>query len=121
MNWLQSIRHRRSLNLFRKRANKVSFPRRAVDFAKAQTLGFIINIGTISAEDLIFFTQYITDLQGRGKKVVVVELNYSRNATPMFTQSIRSIFIGHKDINLYSFPNLEALKQINKAKIDIPF
>lgn len=121
MNWLQSIRHRHSLNLFRSRAKKVSFPHQSVGFHHAQTLGFIINIGLINAEELVFFTKYITQLEDAGKKVVVVELNFHRKSTPMFTQSIRSIFVSSADVNWLSFPSVDKLKQINKAKCDIIF
>ena len=121
MNWLQSIRHRHSLNLFRSRAKKVSFPHKSVGFEAAKTLGFIINIGLISPEELVYFTKYITQLEDAGKKVVVVELNFDRKATPMFTKSIASIFVGASDINWLSFPSVDMLKEINRAKCDILF
>lgn len=121
MNWVQSIRHKHSLNIFRNRAKKVSFPHTSVGFERASTLGFIINIGLINAEELVLFTKYITQLEDKGKKVVLIELNFQRKSAPMFTKSLQSIFIGPSDTNWLSFPSVDILKTINAAGIDILF
>lgn len=107
------------MNLFRSRAKKVSFPHKSVGSEAAKTLGFIINIGLINPEELVSFTKYITQLEEKGKKVIVVELNFDRKATPMFTKAIASIFIGSGEINWLGFPSVDVLKKINQAKCDI--
>lgn len=67
MNWLQSIRHRYSVKVFLQRAKKVSFPRAFVDLEHANAIGFIVNIEQFSADDLVYFTKYITHLEDREK------------------------------------------------------
>lgn len=119
MNWLQSLRHRYSLSVFQTRANKVAFPHQFVDFDHAQMLGFIVNIGQFNADDLVYFTKYITHLEDKGKKVVVVELNFQRKAEPMFRDSVRSVFINTSQINWLDMPSLSRMKEVNDAKIDI--
>ncbi len=121
MSRLQSIKHQHSLKVFRTRARKVAFPHQFVDFKRADTLGFIINIGLINAEDLVFFVKYLQELEEMGKKVILVELNLQKDATSMFTQSIQSIFINSRKINWLDFPTVSTLKAINSAKIDILF
>ena len=119
MNWVQSLRHKHSLNVFKKRAKKVSFPHEFVDFNRAKRIGFIVNIGLFSAEDLVFFTKYITQLEEKGKEVVVVELNFKRRSDAMFKDSIRSIFINPEQINWLNFPSIQRLKEINDTNCDI--
>ena len=121
MNRLQSIKHDHSLKVFRKRARKVAFPHAFVDFSRAETLGYILNVGQINAEDLVFFVKHLQQLEGLGKKVVVVELNLQRDASPMFTTSIESIFVSSGQVNWLDFPSVSVLKAINAARIDILF
>ena len=78
MNWLQSLRHRYAVRTFEKRAKKVSFPHAFVDLATS--IGFVVNIEQFSADNLVYFTKYITHLEDKGKKVVVVEISYGRKA-----------------------------------------
>ena len=119
MNWVQSIKHGYSLKVFRSRGKKVKFPHRFVDFEQASRVGFIINIGLLSAQELVSFTKYITRLEENGKKVLVVELNLRRKSEPMFAGSSASIFINPGQINWLDFPSVPMQKQINKFECDI--
>lgn len=119
MNRIQSIKHSHSLKVFRKRARRVAFPHQFVSFSRAKTLGFIINISLISMDELMFFIQHLEELEKEGKKILVVELNFLRNAEPMFNAAQKSIFLNSNNINWLRFPTVSILKQINAAKIDI--
>jgi hypothetical protein len=119
MNWVQSIRHRVSLGKFEKLASKVRFQHRFVDFEVAKTIGFIINIAEFNAENLVYFTQYITKLEDRGKSVVVIELNLDRKAEPMFRDSVRSVFINAAQVNWLQLPSVPSMKAINGFRLDI--
>lgn len=119
MNWVQSIRHRVSLGTFEKRAAKVRFQHSFVDFEAAKTIGFIINIAEFTAEDLVYFTQYITKLEDRGKNVVVIEVNMDRKAEPMFRDSVRSVFINTAQVNWLQMPSVISMKAINGYRLDI--
>lgn len=121
MNWLQSIKHNHSLNVFRSRGKRVKFPHRFVDFEEAKKVGFIINIGLLSGEELVTFTKYITRLEENGKKVLVVELNLRRKSEPMFAGSSESIFINPSQLNWLDFPSVTMQQQINKFNCDILF
>lgn len=65
-----------------------------VDLDRATSIGFVVNIEQFSADNLVYFTKYITHLEDKGKKVVVVEISYEHKAEPMFHDSNQSIFIG---------------------------
>jgi hypothetical protein len=119
MNWLQSLRHRYSIRLFQQRAKKVSFPHAFVDLDVAETVGFIVNIGQFSADELVFFTKYITHLEDKGKKVVIVEISFKRKSEPMFRDSMHSIFINAEQINWLNFPSIKRQQEINASKCDI--
>jgi hypothetical protein len=119
MNWVQSIRHRVSLSTFEKRASKVRFQHSFVDFDTAKIIGFIVNIAEFNAEDLVFFTQYITKLEDRGKSVVVIEVNLERKAEPMFRDSVRSVFINSAQVNWLHMPSVPTMKAINGFHLDI--
>lgn len=119
MNWIQSLRHGHSMKVFKGRAKKVSFPHAFVDFDTAKTIGFIVNISLLTAEDLIMFTKYITKLEEKGKQPVVVELNFKRKSEPMFTDTIKSIFINPEQINWLSFPSIKRLQEVNETRCDI--
>ncbi|HHG86232.1 MAG TPA: hypothetical protein ENJ82_15890 [Bacteroidetes bacterium] len=119
MNWLQSVKHNYSVTVFEKRAKKVSFPHAFVDFDKAKTIAFIVNISQFNPEDLVSFTKYISKLETVGKSVVVIELNFERKSLPMFKASTRSIFINPEGINWLKFPAVERLREINRLKCDL--
>lgn len=121
MNWVQSIKHQHSVKTFRKKAGKVSFPREFVDFDQAETFGFILNIEQIHPDELVHFTKYITQLEDKGKKVIVVELNFQKKASPMFVGNVNAIFIGQPHINWLGFPVDEKLRELNEAHCDILF
>lgn len=121
MNWIQSIKHQRSLSLFRKRSSKVKFPHEFVDFDHAKTFGFIINIGHINPDELVHFTKYITKLEEKGKKVIVIELNLRKKAEPMFGTSVNAMFIDTNQVNWLGFPSTDRLRKMNNAKFDILF
>jgi hypothetical protein len=119
MNWLQSLKHRYSERIFRQRAKKVSFPHAFVDLDRATSIGFIVNIEQFSAEDLVYFTKYITHLEDKGKKVVVVEITYRRKAEPMFHDSTLSVFINSEQMNWLQFPSIKRLQELNATHLDI--
>ena len=119
MNWIQSLRHKHSLNVFRKRTRKVNFPHEFVDLEVAQTIGFIVNVELFSANELVYFTKYITQLEDKGKKVVVIEVSHKRKSTPMFSSSVASVFINPSQINWLMFPSVTRLQEINRKKCDI--
>jgi hypothetical protein len=119
MNWLQSVKHGYSLKVFEQRAKKVSFPHDFVDFEKAKSVGFIVNMGLFNAGDLVYFTKYITSQENAGKRVLVVELNFKRKATPMFKDSTKSVFINPEQINWLDMPSIKRLQDINRAKLDL--
>ncbi|MEM6268504.1 MAG: hypothetical protein AAF998_03660 [Bacteroidota bacterium] len=119
MNWLQSLKHGYSLKVFEQRARKVTFPHAFVDLDKAASVGFIINMGLFSPEDLVDFTKYITRLEHAGKVVLVVELNFKRKGSPMFKDSVRSIFINPEQINWLGLPSVRRLQELNKARLDL--
>ena len=119
MNWLQSIRHRYSVKVFSQRAKKVSFPRAFVDLEHANAIGFIVNIEQFSADDLVYFTKYITHLEDRGRKVVVVEISYGRKSEPMFRDSTHSVFINREQMNYLRFPSIKRLQELNATHLDI--
>jgi hypothetical protein len=119
MNWVQNIRQRHSLSKFRKRTQKVNFPHSFVDIERAQTIGFIVNAEQISADDLVMFTKYITQLEDKGKKVVVVEINHKRKSEPMFQRSMNTVFINPSQINWMMFPSVGKLEELNKFRCDI--
>jgi hypothetical protein len=119
MNWIQSLKHGYSLKVFEQRARKISFPRAFVDFNKAKSFGFIVNISLFNAEDLVYFTKYITRLEQTGKEVMVVELNFKRKSLPMFKDSASSIFINPEQYNWLGLPSLQRVKEMNKANLDL--
>ncbi len=121
MNWLQSIKHDHSLKVFRNRGKRVKFPHSFVDFEDANRVGFIVNIGLISGEELVTFTKYITRLEEHGKKVLVVELNLRRKSEPMFSGSSESIFINPAQLNWLDFPSVTLQQEINRFNCDIIF
>jgi hypothetical protein len=119
MNWLQSIRHQRSLSVFKSRATKVRFKHSFVDFEAAKNIGFIVNIAEFNAEDLVYFTQYITKLEDKGKGVIVIEINLERKAEPMFRESVRSVFINSTQVNWLQMPSIPTMRAINGFHMDI--
>jgi hypothetical protein len=119
MNWIQSFRHRYSIRVFQQRAKKVKFPHAFVDLERANAIGFIVNIDQFSADDLVFFTRYITHLEEKGKKVVVVEITYRRKSEPMFRGSVHSIFINPEQMNWLRFPSIKRLQELNSTNLDI--
>lgn len=119
MNWLQSLRHRYSIRVFQQRARKVNFPHAFVDIERGNAIGFIVNIEQLSADDLVYFTKYITQLEDRGKKVVVVEISYRRKSEPMFRESNHSIFINTEQMNWLQFPSIKRLQELNATNLDI--
>lgn len=119
MNWIQSLKHGYSLKVFEQRAKKISFPHAFVDFDKAKSVGFIVNISLFNAEDLVYFTKYITRLEQSGKEVLVVEMNFKRKSVPMFKDSVRSIFINPEQYNWLALPSIKRVKVLNKAKLDL--
>jgi hypothetical protein len=119
MNWIQSLRHRYSLSIFNVRAKRVNFPHAFVDLEKAQSLGFIVNIDQFSADDLVYFTKYITHLEDRGKSVAVVEITYHRKSPPMFRDSMTSLFFNPAQINWLDFPSVKRMQELNALKIEI--
>lgn len=119
MNWIQSLRYRHSLNVFKKRTKKVQFAHEFVDLDIAETVGFIVNVELFSAEELVFFTKYITKLEDKGKKVVVIEVSHKRKSLPMFQSSVASVFINPSQINWLMFPSVTRQQEINAKKCDI--
>lgn len=119
MNWLQSLRHNYSVRTFQKRARKVNFPHAFVDLDRAQVVGFLVNIEHMSADDLVYFTRYITHLEDKGKKVVVLEISHRRKSEPMFRDSNHSIFINPEQMNWLRFPSIKRLQELNAAHLDI--
>ena len=119
MNWIQSLRHRYAMHVFGQRAKKVAFPHAFVDLERANSIGFIVNIEQFSADNLVYFTKYITHLEDRGKKVVVVEVTYKRKAEPMFHDSNQSVFIGREQMNWLHFPSIKRVQELNSANLDI--
>jgi hypothetical protein len=119
MNWLQSFRHRYSIRIFQQRARKVKFPHAFVDLDRATSIGFIVNMEQFNADDLVFFTKYITHLEDKGKKVVVVEITYRRKSEPMFRGSVHSIFINPEQMNWLRFPSIKRLQELNATQLDI--
>ena len=119
MNWIQSLRHRYSLRIFNQRAKRVNFPHAFVDMEHAQSLGFIVNIDQFSADDLVYFTKYITHLEDRGKTVAVVEITYNRKSLPMFHDSMTTVFINPAQMNWLAFPSVKRLQELNALRLDI--
>jgi hypothetical protein len=119
MNWLQSLKHRYSVRIFTQRAKRVSFPHAFVDLEKAASIGFIVNIDQFSADDLVYFTKYITHLEDRGKMVAVVEVTHDRKSLPMFKDSVKSVFINPAQLNWLDFPSIKRLQELNAIGLDI--
>ncbi|MEY3444003.1 MAG: hypothetical protein RLZZ519_2284 [Bacteroidota bacterium] len=119
MNWIQSLRHRYAMRVFEARAKKVSFAHAFVDLERANSIGFVVNIEQFSADNLVYFTKYITHLEDKGKKVVVLEISYGRKAEPMFYDSNQSIFIGRQQMNWLQFPSIKRMQELNSANLDI--
>lgn len=119
MNWIQSVRHKYSLNLFHKRAKKGEFRHEFIDLDTAKKIGFVVNINMMAPKDLIALTDFLTKLEDSGKTVFVVEINFKRKSEPMFNETIRSIFINPDHINWLGFPSTEKLQEINKEKPEI--
>ncbi len=119
MNWLQSLRHRYSVRTFQQRAKRVSFPHQFVDLEKAASVGFIVNIDQFSADDLVYFTKYITHLENKGKSVAVVEITYNRKSLPMFKDSVQSVFINPAQLNWLFIPSVKRLQELNGLGLDI--
>ncbi len=119
MNFIQSLRHRYSLRLFKQRAKKVNFPHAFVDLEKADSLGFIVNIDQFTADDLVYFTKYITHLEDKGKRVAVVEVTYNRKSQPMFKDSVETVFINPAQLNWLNFPSVKRLQELNDLGLDI--
>jgi hypothetical protein len=119
MNWLQSIKHSYSLHVFMQRAKRVHFPHSFLNMEKCNSIGFIINIDQFTADDLVYFTKYITHLEDRGKQVAVVELSYKRKSLPMFKDSVLSIFINPAQMNWLDFPSVKRLQELNAIGLEI--
>jgi hypothetical protein len=119
MNWLQSLKHRYSVRTFKQRAKKVTFPHSFVDLDKAVSVGFIVNIDQFSADDLVYFTKYITHLENKGKKLAVVEITYNRKSLPMFQASVQSVFINPAQLNWLDIPSVKRLEELNALGLDI--
>ncbi|MFM2377012.1 MAG: hypothetical protein RLZZ165_2109 [Bacteroidota bacterium] len=119
MNWIRSIRDRYSVSVFQQQAKKLNFPHTFVDLERATSIGFIVNTGRWNADDLVYFTRYITHLEDRGKKVVVVEISYHRKSKPMFRDSTQSVFINPRQMNWFQLPSIARIQELNAANLEI--
>lgn len=121
MNWLQTKKFAYSLKVFKNRARRVKFPHQFVDFKNAKKIGLIVNLPTMTGEEIIAFTRYTDQLEAQGKKVLIVELNLLRKSEPMFTGGNPTIFINPSHLNWLDFPSIPMLREINKFECDILF
>lgn len=119
VNIYRDFKHKYSLKQFERQVTKVKFQHEFIDFEKANSIGFIINLKQSTPKDLVDLTEYITKLEDTGKKIYLIEINISNKAEPVYNDTQHSIFIGPGDINWLGLPSRDILKKINRLKCDI--
>ncbi|MEM6763789.1 MAG: hypothetical protein AAF824_17520 [Bacteroidota bacterium] len=115
MEWLNKMKERYSKKRIED-LGRVPFKRDFVDLESARTIGIILNTNESSIEDLTQITSYADTLKKRGKKILIIEINYDKKSTPSFNSAL---FINPNKLNWYDYPIPSLEKEIQDYDLDI--
>lgn len=120
MNWITRLKERYSKERIRNLGQGgISFKRDFVDIDSASMIGLIVNMNQCSNDDIKLLRNYIDTLLKKKKKIVLIELNFTKKAVSEFSGPFETIFIGLNSLNWLDYPTPEIEKRIQKYDLDI--
>ncbi len=115
MEWINKMKERYTKKRIQN-LEQISYPRQFIDLESAKSIGMIINITACNNDDLDLIHSYAEALRKRGKKVLMIEVNYDKKSVPYFEYSL---FINPTKLNWYEYPIPSVKKQIEHYDLDI--
>ena len=119
LNWYKDVKQKAGIRQFEKKINKVSYPHQFVDFEKARTIGFIINVNQRSLREMVILQDYMGNLKKSGKNPVAFEINRKKNAESIFGDTVDTVFVNSETLTFFGLPSKEVLKSINQNSVEI--
>ncbi|MFK7970221.1 MAG: hypothetical protein AB8F95_07630 [Bacteroidia bacterium] len=90
-----------------------------VDIDQAKRVGFIVNVQDINEKDKGRLTQYVNQLKKAKKDVFLVELNFIKKSTPIFTNLSNGVFINPEKLNWLGLPTTDVESKFAQTEMDI--
>ncbi|MEL6589677.1 MAG: hypothetical protein AAGM67_18260 [Bacteroidota bacterium] len=119
MEWLNDLKEKFSRRRIRNLDRSKEYARDFVDIESARSIGLIVNVNQLSPEDLKQFEGYVKGLKKRGKKVLLIEINFHKNSEPHYPEGPDTIFINPSKLNWLDYPTPGIESQIRKHELDI--
>jgi hypothetical protein len=103
----------------RKRINDQTqdpFQRDFIDLETARNIGMIVNVTESSEEEVDLLLKYADALKKRGKKVLIIEINFDKKAE---SQIKNALFINPTKLNWHDYPIPTMERKIQDYELDI--
>jgi len=119
MEWLNDLKDKFSKRRIRSLDRTKEYGRDFIDLDSAEQIGLIVNTEHTLEEDLARIDQYLDALKKRGKKVLVLELNFIKKAESRFASKVKTIFINSTKLNWLDYPTPAIESEVRKHEMDI--
>lgn len=97
----------------------LNYKRDFIDIDKAKRMGVIVNMNQCTNDDLGLIRNYIDALLRKGKKILVIELNFLKKSTPALSGAFDTVFISPSNLTWLDYPTKPIEKKIQKYDLDI--
>lgn len=119
MEWLNDIKEKYSKRRIRNLDRSEEYSRDFVDIESAKRIGIIVNMNSISPDDLSLLKNYIDALKKRKKKLLLIEINFHKKSESEFSSEKDAVFINPAKLNWLDYPTPKIEDKIRKTELDI--
>ncbi|MEM9717882.1 MAG: hypothetical protein AAGA10_01455 [Bacteroidota bacterium] len=85
----------------------------------AQQVGLIFNLTRLPDRDFDQIRTFIKHLEDKGKKLVIIELNFLKKSLPLLEGEYSHIFVGLEQLDWLRYPQEEVIDFVQQLNLDV--